>query len=151
MELTIEHLAAYLPYGLKIIWNDSKDIYGVTYENEADYQKKMYPLSTLIFTMGRRGDLEWKPILLPLSDLTNEQLIPIRLFIRDIEKHNATYKDNIFAIEDAKAWIRGGMKPVLSLLQVKGIMEHLYSIHADIHGLIPANLAIDKNKINNQF
>lgn len=50
MELTIEHLAAYLPYGLKIIWNDSKDIYGVTYENKAHSQKKSIPLSTLIFT-----------------------------------------------------------------------------------------------------
>lgn len=88
--------------------------------------------------------LEIKPILKPLSKLSTDELIPIGLYIRDTQKYKATYKDNILAIEDAKAWIRTGMKPVLSLLQTQEIMDFLYSIHADIFNLIEHNLAIEK-------
>ena len=131
MELTIEHLAAYLPYGLKIIWNDSKDIYGITYENEADYQKKMYPLSTLIFTMGRRGDLEWKPILLPLSELS---------YFTNGLKHIG-YKIEKDDIENIISDIKQGKAEY-------DIMQMCFKEHIDVFSLIPANLAIDKNKIN---
>lgn len=78
-----------------------------------------------------------------LSKLTDDELIPIGLLIRNIEKSEASHKDIIFAIEDAKMWIKTGMKPVLSLIQVQNIMEYLYSIHADIHKLIDNLLAVE--------
>jgi hypothetical protein len=142
MELEVKHLAPYLPYGLKLV-----------FENFPLHSKECPHVRILELDCGhdfnlylQRGHI--KPILQPLSKLSNEDLIPIGLLIRDIEKQKATYKDNIFAVEDAKAWIRTGMKPVLSLLQAQRIMEHLYSIHADIFGLIPAGLAIDINTLN---
>ena len=129
MKLEIKHLAPYLPYELKGQLIGYPDGTTVTMGTYLSNQQKMWTIDMFLQN-------EVHPILKPLSQLSNEDLIPIGLFIRDIEKHKATYRDNIFAVEDAKAWIRTGMKPVLSLEQVKGIMEHFYSIHADIFNLI---------------
>jgi len=135
MELELKHLAPYLPYGLEL----RLEYFSKKYSEQVTENITLNVDNIHIFY----DDKNIKPILRPLSKLTNDELIPIGLIIRDIEKHKATYKDNIFAIEDAKAWIRTGMKPVLSLKQVCEVMEHLYSIHADIFGLIDAGLAIE--------
>jgi len=142
MKLELKHLSPYLPYKLQVevdIYGQKKQtgiMFGVS-ENEIE-------LSGIRKTITESFNYEnCKLKLKPLSKLSNEDLIPIGLLIRDIEKHKATYKDNIFAVEDAKAWIRTGMKPVLSLLQVQGIIEHLYSVHADIFNLIDAGLATE--------
>lgn len=145
MELEVKHLAPYLPYGLKLqyVVREKVEKTGIM-KSISHNEDETHPTRISISAMYNEEHIwMFKPILKPLSKLSNEELIPIGLFIRDIEKHKATYKDNIFAVEDAKAWIRTGMKPVLSLLQVQGIMEHLYSVHADVYKLIDAELATE--------
>lgn len=145
MELEVKHLAPYLPYGLKLqyVVREKVEQTGIM-KSISHNEDETHPTRVSISSMYNEEHIwMFKPLLKPLSKLSNEELIPIGLFIRDIEKHKAIYKDNIFAVEDAKAWIRTGMKPVLSLLQVQGIMEHLYSVHADIYKLIDAGLATE--------
>lgn len=144
MNLELKHLAGYLPYNLKAI-----DKFGhekIVYWSHQSFSNTIVGLNHLINNESE----DFKPILKPLSKLSNAELIPIGLLIRNIEIFNATYKDKIFAIEDAKTWIvRTGMKPVLSFSQVQAIIEYLYSIHADIYGLIDVGLAQEykyKNK-----
>ena len=141
-KLQIKHLV-YQNYKPLMAWNPNDKVWDLIIAIE-------YDTPILSFLNSNTNCLleHSKLALKPLSKLSNEELIPIGLLIRDIEKNKATYKDNIFAVEDAKAWIRTGMKPVLSLLQVARIMEYLYSIHADIFGLLDANLAIDINSLN---
>ena len=137
MELQLKHLTPYLPYKLNFL---------IESESNVDELKSIdISLKMVNFGWGNAQTLlEIKPILKPLLKLSTDELIPIGLYIRGVQKYKATYKDNIFAIEDAKAWIRTGMKPVLSLLQTQEIMDYLYSIHADIFNLIEHNLAIEK-------
>jgi hypothetical protein len=145
MELEVKHLAPYLPYGLKLQYlvREKVEQTGIM-KSISHNEDETHPTRVSISAMYNEEHIwMFKPLLKPLSKLSNEELIPIGLLIRDIEKHKATYKDNIFAVGDAKAWIRTGMKPVLSLLQVQGIMEHLYSVHADIFKLIDAGLATE--------
>ncbi len=145
MELEVKHLAPYLPYGLKLqyVVREKVEQTGIM-KSISHNEDETHPTRVSISAMYNEEHIwMFKPLFKPLSKLSNEELIPIGLLIRDIEKHKATYKDNIFAVEDAKAWIRTGMKPVLSLLQVQGIMEHLYSVHADIFKLIDAGLATE--------
>jgi len=140
MELEVKHLAPYLPHQLKAI-----DEYGkeriIDWECQS-YTNTIVGLNHIVKTHSVQVNC-FKPLMKRTSKLSNEDLIPLGLLIRDIEKHKATYKDNIFAVEDAKAWIRTGMKPVLSLLQCQQIMEHLFSVHADVFGLIDAGLATE--------
>jgi hypothetical protein len=141
MKLEIKHLAPYLPYKLEFLMESEPN----SKEPNIDELKAIDTSIDMVnFGWGNAKTLlEIKPILKPLSKLSNDELIPIGLYIRDIEKCKATYKDNIFAVEDAKAWIKTGMKPVLSLLQTEGIMGYLFSIHADVFNLIENNLATE--------
>lgn len=145
MELEVKHLAPYLPYGLKLQYlvREKVEQTGIM-KSISHNEDETHPTRVSISAMYNEEHIwMFKPLLKPLTKLSNEELIPIGLFIRDVEKHKATYKDNIFAVEDAKAWFRTGMKPVLSLAQVQGIMEHLCSVHADVFGLIDAGLATE--------
>ena len=139
MELTIKHLAAYLPYGLVLY--GASDLWEIDILGKENICIKNAVHKQIISLEDLKCN--YSPILRPLSKLKNDELIPIGLIIRNIDTLNATKNDKIFAIEDAKAWIRNGMKPVLSLKQVCEVMEHLYSSHADIFGLIDAGLAVE--------
>lgn len=69
MKLEYNHLVPYLPFDLKIKWNDSKDIYGINFDSETDYTNNLYPLSTLLFSMTQGKELGWKPVLKPKTFL----------------------------------------------------------------------------------
>ena len=69
MKLEFNHLVPYLPFDLKIKWNDSKDIYGINFGSETDYTNNLYPLSTLLFSMTQGKELGWKPVLKPKTFL----------------------------------------------------------------------------------
>lgn len=130
-QLTRKELSAYLPYGLKVQWireDDNKVITSVLTISD-------YPF---LITRNRA-----KPILRPLSDLTKEHKTDIGRIItdRDSDFHEA------LAIDAAEAWIRGGMRPVMSLKTALKVTEYLFSIHADVFNLIPQNLAIDLNTL----
>jgi hypothetical protein len=140
MELEAKHLTPYLPFQLKAV-----DEFGL--KRIIDWECQSYTNTIVGLNHVVKKQIEmvhvnsFVPIMKSLSKLSNEDLIPLGLIIRDIPIYKATYKDNIFAIEDAKAWIRTGMKPVLSLKQCLEVTNHLLSIHADIFGLIEAGLA----------
>jgi hypothetical protein len=138
--LTLEHLSAYLPYGLM---GQSKD--GTIFRLGLNYSMRGCGIEDK--TIGMFVESQFKPILYPLSSLTNEQIVDLGLIFREIDPHNATLKDKIFAVEDARGWLRGGMKPVMSLGQCQKAMNHLYSIKADIFNLIPKGLAVDVNTL----
>jgi len=67
-----------------------------------------------------------------LSELSDQELIPLGLIIRGIEPRKANYKDNHFAIEDSKAWIRTGMRPVMSLKECIQVIRYLESLNVDL-------------------
>lgn len=156
-KLTSEHLAHYLPYGL------------IVSNYEKKYRFRLLSLSISGDIDIVQEDIEWNgenhcamsleykgkpqifPILSPLAALTENELIPIGLMIRDISISAATMKDKLFAVGDARMWIRGGMRPVLSLLQTRELMTYLFSIHGDVFGLIEEGLAIDINTLKQKI
>lgn len=138
--LTLEQLSVYLPYGLM---GQSKE--GTIFRLGLNYSMRGCGIEDK--TIGMFIENQIKPILYPLSLLTNEQIVDLGLIFREIDPYNPAIKDKIFAVEDARAWIRGGMKPVMSLEQCQKAMNHLYLIKADIFNLIPKGLAVDVNTL----
>lgn len=138
-ELQISHIAGYLPHELKAVDDNGKirtvDWFCQSYTNS---------LVGLNHVLGWCNSGPHKPMLKPLTKLTDEECWPIGLVFREIELNEARPADKIFAVEDARAWIRTGMKPVLSLQQSLEVTNYLYSIHADINFLIDAGLAVEK-------
>lgn len=139
MKLEFKHITPYLPYGLKIKYNDSKDIWGIGYHYETDYEEMLYPLSTLIFTMESQtlSPLGWKPILKPLTDLTT--------LIHKDEK-DCTYSNWISAEYDIE---------IISFIELWGfeklpfeVVDYLLEHHFDVYGLIEKGLALDHNNKN---
>lgn len=143
MKLTIEHLAAYLPYGLKcldlktepdsnIFTLESASIHRVVSDSEGNFDI---------------GFEEIKPILRSLSDLTKEiehnreKFVPIERLLKEREC-DAEY-EFIEAIEDdwASAESKFEFAPY-------SIIKKLHSWHFDTKGLIEAGLAINYNELN---
>jgi hypothetical protein len=151
MELEAKHLSPYLPYNLKLQFIVKNVVYKIGIMQTIYHdEEQTHPTKVSISGMYDNEHIwMFKPMLKSLSNLSNEELINIGLLIRDIQYHNATYQDNILAIEDAKAWLQKTMKPTLKLSQVQLIMEYLFSIHADVFNLIENNLAVNKNDEQN--
>lgn len=130
MELTIEHLAAYLPYKLKVLHLDKLKVMNCGQGSSGHW-------------VGIGSILKWyghhaKPIiqipLRPLSDLTREiEVDGDRFVVADKlqDKEVAYYAS---ANGDIVNWRWSDMKLLLSL-------------HFDVFGVIPQNLAIDLNSI----
>ena len=117
MKLELKHLAPYLPYGLKYIDKDSKKL------------ETMRSISTEINLIdmgwGNAHDLkEFKPILRPLSDLTEEY----------VSKKT---------IEDYKFCSSIDITKCLTYHS----LTYLLSLHFDVFGLIEKGLAIDINTL----
>lgn len=129
MELKIEHLAAYLPYGLKIKPN----------------QQEPEILRSIPFLFGEHhlecGDnmayelRHVNPLLIPLDKLTDEQYGEVGEIITGDGQPNILCGKH-FAKKD-------GYSYDLDLSDAIALTDYLYSIKADIHGLITAGLAID--------
>lgn len=138
MKIELKHLAGYLPYGLKTINNDNSEIMqlgGLSGDTAELLQIK--GLGTEEEYCRLSGFDEFKPILRPLSDLTNEDTIAIH-GLGSIELELINIEE---WTEELINEIQTGQKFKLSQF------EYLYSKHFDIHGLIPQNLAIDKNTL----
>ena len=76
-KLTLPILHAYAAFGVQFEWCDSKDVYGIHFENETDYTNNLYPFSNLLYTLKQKAldpdyDIGWKLLLRPLSALTTE-------------------------------------------------------------------------------
>lgn len=170
MKLEIKHILLYLP-DLKIKWDDTSEVMGVTFNYETDYDKMLYPLSTLEHVINKTndGDYGFKPILRPLSDLPKEIEIDgnkfYPLYVLNTMRGVTTELDNYKffmgeGIYPTCEWGDGGygfwfdpdtnsfldmgchgMSPQLDMFQ------KLFEWHVDVFGLIPEGLAIDINTI----
>tara|TARA_R110000782_G_scaffold70402_2_gene141445 strand:+ start:497 stop:859 length:363 start_codon:yes stop_codon:yes gene_type:complete len=120
MKLERKHLASYFPYEL-------------SYQDSKGNVKIMKSLDLVInmvdFGHGDAKEFkEIKPILRPLSDLTNE------------------FKDDFRFTERAIAIHKYGLNNWVGGLRFD-IVEFLFKNHYDVFGLIEKGLAIDKNTI----
>tara|TARA_R100001377_G_scaffold40581_1_gene22708 strand:+ start:176 stop:595 length:420 start_codon:yes stop_codon:yes gene_type:complete len=129
-KLKLEHLAPYLPYGLKIIHNWEK-VRDSRKEPLKRWIKILEPSQLNIFTReDSQKHFKWKPILRPLSDLTKEieegkpMFFPSHQLVKHIENNqdifNCSYNE----------------------------INYLLRNHFDAFGLIEKGLAIDINTIN---
>lgn len=125
MELKIEHICGFLPYGLLCMVRVKKGLRiallgSLTLENCDDVIK-----------------YKATPILIPLSKLSDEQYAEVGGIIMDAERHSS------FKTRDGKDWLKGSMQPVMSPSTALKAIAYLHSIKADIHGLCAAGIAID--------
>ena len=162
MELTIKHLAPYLPYEIEFVadyWN----------RNFAKYTEVSETLNCVELDKIIRGDYENVNLLLrPLSDLTKEITHNGETFVPIEELYRKKVSERIlkFTISDSGTsyfiqWEyekeHGGETAVdYDSIQKKNILQsisvqdfiYLCSWHFDIFGLIENNLAIDLNTLN---
>lgn len=136
MKLEPKHLVIYLPYGLKLKFDDSSEIWGIYYRDETDYSEMLYPLSTLAYTIDiqKLDPINWKPILKPLSDYED-------INGKAMNDLNCDLTDQIDIQELASQ--RQSLQST-----TYGAVEIMAENHIDMYGLIPAGLAIDKNTLN---
>jgi hypothetical protein len=119
-KLELKHLAPYLPYGLKL---QSKNPFGIKHTCSLVFEREEY-LECNIKTAIK---YQFKPILIPLSELTKESAI------------NYGYPDE-HHLE----------RSVLSSHAPYKIWIELVSEHYDVFGLIDKGLAIDINKLEDE-
>jgi hypothetical protein len=140
MKLELKHLAAYLPFGLKIMYfgkqrkmnagnGSSKNWIGIT------------------ATIQRQGE-NCKPILRPLSDLTKEievggeRFVPIKEFMILYGGCTTEKGKPIFESD----FITNIMYSYYGSLSY-GVIEKLFEWHFDVFGLIEQGLAININTL----
>jgi hypothetical protein len=126
MKLEIKHLAPYLPYELKYKFNNTIYYYQHCSTREFDYENS-------------------KPILRPLSDLTNEIEVNGEKFVPI---------NNIHLADEEGYFGCGSLDDIQQLIisqPIKKIpycfVEKLLEWHFDVFGLIENNLAIDINTL----
>jgi hypothetical protein len=139
-KLTFEHLALYLPYGLKGIHKATGEmhvnfIYYPPYENDVFMTK--YP----IHGIGTGGIINcnyshFKPILMLLSDIFEEK----NTFKDRMNKLNCSHKV-IFELFD----LYEGVKTINDISYETYLT--MCKNHIDMFGLIPKGLAIDINTL----
>ena len=143
MKLETKHIAAYLPYKLKVRVEDYKCDY-VNREFDEVIGLHQWDKSGLLWSAltdgGAKPSLDRiKPVLRTLSDLTKEievngeKFVPIEY---NAFKHS---KNDIVEFQNRFIYYKG-MK--------YGIIERLLEWHFDIFGLIDKNLAININNLN---
>ena len=132
MKLTIEHLAAYLPYGLKGFSREEN--LGV----ELVKGYSTYSIDNEIYLITNVGDIDielFQPLLRPLSYLTKE-----------IE-HNGERFVPIEKLQSNKGF---EWRPEIIHLCSYQNVQKLLSWHFDIFGLIESGLAIPIKPIDNE-
>lgn len=132
MKLELKHIVGYLPYKLKMRHDYIKAKHG----NEKTLRLWEMELNFTSASMAIR-EQDRRLILRPISDLikefevNGEKFVPIEKYTKDIQ-------------EELLACLRDDTYYELLPLFV---IEKLYEWHFDIHGLIEAGLAIDKNTL----
>lgn len=154
-KIELKHLCGYLPHGLET--NEGKlagiiNWIGWCGAFKDEHGERFVPLT------------EIKPLILPISALTEplqNGTVPIieaakiaykwqKWDEKRINKINGVLEGSPYDFwfsEEKKEFMLcngGGYLPINNQLQ---IFEYLYSIHADIYGLIPSGLAIDKRTV----
>lgn len=132
---SLEHIAAYLPYKLQLLWTGS-------HESNKD--------ETLVSTLtiekvrevitGHNKHATVKPILKPMSNLSNKEL-QIAMWDKGHSSHidwTTTEREGWISKYGYDYWIKD--IPYV-------IMTYLFENHYDIFGLIEKGLAVDINSI----
>lgn len=135
--LTIKHLSPYLPYGLRIDWHNENSDWGLMVPEKSNGFERLN-----ILDIVERGA---KPILRPLSDLTNKinhnglELVPASQLGELILDHQKELDKPVVSFADIN---RG-------LVSSNKLFNKLLEWHFDVFSLIDKGLAIDINKCNN--
>jgi len=125
MKLETKHLVGYLPYDLKMYWEDDQ-------KRPQEPWKLKY--ESVEFVLNNQN----KPILRPLSDLTKEIEVNGEKFI-PLDYISTSIKD----IKQNDRYLFKGLYYNLSYWKIERLLE----MHFDIYGLIENNLAIDINTL----
>lgn len=145
-KLKLEHIAAYLPYGLKT------EIKHINHFNKIIVSE----LSPIVIVDWQRGNFELKPILIPLSDLTkeikhNSLSIQLEPKLESVIPMDLIYKHYFYTIrKDGHYSYHIGDGTVIGSCYRSapyGLIDLLLQWHFDIHGLIKQGLAIDINTL----
>jgi hypothetical protein len=164
MELTIKHLAPYLPYRLELKYNDALSgkrkalLSGITIrEIETTYKRKIKGCSGDLISWNGNNNVKYlkvKPILRPLSmldkeiEVNGEKFIPIYKFwqLAGYELGRGQYIESYpNYIKTSHLGIAIEFKINISdiLSSNYNVVEKLCEWHFDIFGLIDAGLAIE--------
>lgn len=146
--LTLEHLSAYLPYGLEV-----KKIVGGEVLQMMSLSTVTHKGQICIETYsGTYGDMWFKPILRPLSQLmqeiehNGESFVPVEWFeIGDNEGNNWFEFDNgnVKLINNLSSISEHRIYHDINYLPF-AVVQKLLSWHFDVFGLIDKGLAIKK-------
>ena len=159
MKLESKHIAPYLPYGLKVIYEGHvKEVHGLM--NEEIYIE----YNGIGTDMSGKELFEIKPLFLPLSALT-EQLpdgtIPIVELAKmaltypieiDVYKFEKQYVDGEFIVAESENsmrlifdgksfWMQNGYGNIAIANNQLQLFEYLFSNHFDVFSLISCQLA----------
>lgn len=133
-KLTIEHLAPYLPYGLKMYIPKKYRFSGVNTDAKA---LELTGFQDDYIKLGRIGGFypigDFKPLLLPLSGLVPQ----LAEYLFDIGLYES--------IETATKWLEDIIDFKAQLSFRYNMCQKIFELHGDLFGLIPANLALDKS------
>jgi len=138
MKLTIEHLAPYLPYGIKVLRPDSRTIL------------KVEGIASQLLIFSEENEPDWtfgiiqgnKLILRPLSDLTKE-----------IDHNGARFVPSQYWSDAPWDMLNMTLGTLYQYLRDPGFFlpymawQKLFEWHFDAFGLIEQGLAIDINTI----
>jgi hypothetical protein len=163
-KLTLEHLAPYLAYGLKMINKANYEQTGMA--NILELCSLVCNNSMYVRELGSKQRIEYHlPILRPLSDLTKEiehngeKFIPCQKII-DLTSYGDSYKKQIFwkvinaSIKTKFISFKSNVSNEFEIDLVHSgnnkcwINSHLLKWHFDVFGLIDKKLAIDINTLN---
>jgi hypothetical protein len=128
----LEILCAYLPYGVECLIDGT-----ITAQMHSVYSDGTCTFHDIV--ESEQGFKSVQPILRHPDDMTEEELGQLgRILWGD-----ATHRKEL-AINDAKSWLRGTMKPTMSQKTAQKTTMYLHSIHIDTFGSIEAGWAIRK-------
>jgi len=142
MELEVKHLAPYLPYGLKLVFENGRQIIMKYLAHE---DKNIYV--SCLDGIGSYSVSDWgiKPILRPLSDLDKPIVTDKNLTVKpSIDFDLVKDEDGNWCDEFMADY---GESPTAKV-DVTQMNLWLFEYHFDVFGLIPAGLAIDINTLN---
>lgn len=143
--LKLEHLAGYLPYGLKLTRNGFTGTLTSIILPREDVKRLRFTISCSQWYEDFEGTNPYKPILRPLSDMTKEievngeKFIPLHKILEeycfDLSKMDNDY---ILSFEDS----------LINVDMSYTTAQLLLSWHFDIKNLIDKDLAVNINTLN---
>ena len=142
-ELLLKDLCARLPYGVKIVIQDtfkysivSREYHVLDVSNFSDifcFNYKKFDKRMKKAMKERPNDIVIKPYLFPLSSMTDEQKKEYNLLRDFVPTYHYEYGDIVEDTELYDNW---------------GSIDYLIANHFDYRGLIPKGLAIDATGLN---